>query len=220
LLDSEVFPERSIKPQTCGFLHYPPLTFCALPEIISGYRGFLVHDGCKPIDPRKAHFLRLSAPSTLSRTGSLLSQGLPHPVCCAFRVSIPLSGLLLPEPVNPVSGPSVLGVFPFRVLFPLKSWSLSRGASLLALGSLAPGRECTFKLRLQGFVPFKERCSENRYCTESRTDTLLGFASLRLSPSDPASPFRLFSSLALSVHCPEDDDNKPGALEYFCRRTA
>lgn len=198
MLDSEVFPERSIKPQICGFLHYPPLTFCALPEIISSYLGFLVYDGCRRIYQRKAHFLRLFAPSTLSRTGSLLNQGLPRPVRCAFRVSIPLSGLLLPEPVNHVSGPSVLGVFPFRVLFPLKSWSLSRGASLLVFGSFAPGRECVSKPRLQGFIPFKEQCSENRYCTEDRTYTLLGFASLRFSPSDPASPFRLFSSSALS----------------------
>ena len=47
---------------------------------------------------------------------------MPRPVRSAFRVWVhPLSGFLLPTPLNRFSGPSVLGILSFRVLLPQPS---------------------------------------------------------------------------------------------------
>lgn len=47
---------------------------------------------------------------------------MPRPVRSAFRVWVhPLSGLLLPTPLNRFSGPSVLGILSFRVFLPQTS---------------------------------------------------------------------------------------------------
>ena len=88
----------------------------------------------------------------------------------------PLSGLLLPGPLSHVSGSSVLGVCPFRVLLPLKCWSLFRGASSLALWLFQTRPRCAKKAWTS------ELCSLQRavffsfwYCTKTRAVTLLGF---------------------------------------------
>lgn len=122
----------------------------------------------------------------LTSVGFLPLQHLPElgvhfaRVCLALYVALsgfhyPLSGFLLPGPVSHLPDSSVLGVFPFRVLLPSKRWSLSRGASSLALGSAGPGRDTDESVDFRALFASKSRVLCFRYCTEDRTVTLLGF---------------------------------------------
>jgi len=90
-----------------------------------------------------------------------------------------------------LSGPSVPGVLPFRVLFPLPSRTPSRGLCSLALSPSASGHD-------RGTVRTSEPLSRQRACLAlpaftQTTESLLswGSASLRLHSSDPADRRRL-----------------------------
>jgi hypothetical protein len=146
-------------------------------------------------------------------------------VCLTLYVALsgfdcPLSGLLLPGPLSHVSGPSVLGVFPFRALLPLKSASLSRSRML----------SCPWLCRTRPGVPCSawtsERCSLQRalFCNlvlhRRQNRCSHGVVISEVFPLRPLPPFQAASSFALFVHYLEDDDNEPGALEFLCRRTA
>jgi hypothetical protein len=80
---------------------------------------------------------------------------LPHPVRSACRVSDPLSGLLLPEPLSHLSGPSVRGFHPSEFFSLQRAPPLSR---LFALLPLAAGHLAVMSrpVELQSFAPFEE----------------------------------------------------------------
>jgi hypothetical protein len=104
-------------------------------------------------------------------------------VCLAPYVALsgfdyPLSGFLLPIPLSHFPDSSVLGIFPFRVFLPLKSATSREVCCSHALGLAASGRRPQARPELQSFVPSKEPSSEVWYCTENRSNTLLGFCHL------------------------------------------
>lgn len=111
-------------------------------------------------------------------------------VCLSLYVALsgfvyPLSGFLLHGPGDPVSGPSVLGVLPCRVLFPLLSWTPFQGLCSPALFLSASGLD-----RKTARTP--ELCSQQRACLTSpaftpTTESLLswGSPSLGLCSLDP-----------------------------------
>lgn len=117
-------------------------------------------------------------------------------VCLALYVALsgfdyPLSGFLLPVLGIHLSGPSVLGVIPFRVLFPLPSWTPFQGLCSLALSPAASGLD-------RETVRTSEPFSRQRAClalpvVTPVTESLLswGSTSLRLNSSDPADRRRL-----------------------------
>jgi len=152
--------------------------------------------------------LRLSCPSTHAGIRSPRNQGLPRPVRSAFRVFVyPLSGFLLLNPLDRFSGPSVHGVYPFRVLLPLKSRTSLE----------VPEPSCPFARRirpclttspgLQGVAPSKEPHSRVSHYTKPGAVTLLGFASSGafhssdpgLSRGSPSSALSLTSEEASAV---------------------
>lgn len=153
-------------------------------------------------------------PSTLTGAGSLPYQGLPHPVRSALRVSYPLSGLLLPEPLNHISGSSILGIIPFRVFFPSKSRVFLKTFCSLAVRptALSAGR----RPRLQSFAPFEELDSRQCCYTAERAYTLLGSPSLRLISSSPVKLLRVHFSFVLPTDTPKG--LKSGTLEFFCQK--
>lgn len=107
--------------------------------------------------------------------GSPHNRGLPHPVGYAFRVSYPLSGLLLPKPLSYVSSPSVLGVHLSRVLLPSKSASPLGVDSSLALLPACFGRT-TDKARTSEFSLLKSGARSNRFYTSVGASTLLRYS--------------------------------------------
>jgi hypothetical protein len=80
---------------------------------------------------------------------------LPHPVRSAFRVSDPLSGLLLPRPLSHLSGPSALGFHPSEFFSLQRAPPLSRLFALLPFAADHPA--VMFRqAELQSFAPFEE----------------------------------------------------------------
>jgi hypothetical protein len=117
-------------------------------------------------------------------------------VCLALFVPLsgfdyPLSGLLLPKPLDRFSDPSVPGIPPFRVFLPSKSVSSLEASCSLAV-FLVPLNEVVLNQpRLQSFVPFEEPFLQERFYTNLEDVTLLGFSiSEAFSPPTLASPSR------------------------------
>jgi hypothetical protein len=157
--------------------------------------------------------LRLFAPTTLTGAWSPLSQGLPPLYVALSGFDYPLSGFLLQVLGIHFSGPSVLGVFPFRVLFPPSSWTPSQGRCSLDLSPFASGLD-------RGRARPSEPCSRQRAClalpaVTQTTESLLswGSPSLRLNSFDPADRRRLL--FCTSNPCRR---HQHGALEFFCRK--
>jgi hypothetical protein len=65
----------------------------------------------------------------------------------------PLGGFLLPRPLDHFSGPSALGVFPFRVLLPCEEPYLSQGLAALLPLVVNAGLSLHRQLQLQSLAP-------------------------------------------------------------------
>lgn len=149
-------------------MFYPPVTFRPLPE--DSLRlppppgsAFSVHS-LPPIYGTGS--LRLSLPSAHARMGSLPYRGLPRPVRAACRVWVdPLSGFLLPSPLDRFSDPSALGIHSFRVFLPAPSRTSLEATCSLALRPATC--DCRFfgraarlqPVELQSLAPGTEPCS-------------------------------------------------------------
>jgi hypothetical protein len=117
-------------------------------------------------------------------------------VCLALFVPLsgfvyPLSGFLLPKPLDHFSDPSVPGILPFRVFLPSKSGSSLEASFSLAVFLAHLNRVVLNQPRLQSFVPFEEPFLQERCYTNLEDVTLLGFCiSEAFSPLALASPSR------------------------------
>jgi hypothetical protein len=157
--------------------------------------------------------LRLFAPLTLTGAWSPLIQGLPPLYVALSGFDYPLSGFLLQVLGIHLSGPSVLGVFPFRAFFPLPSRTPSQGLCSLDLFPFASGHD-----RERAWP--SEPLSRQRACLAlpaitQTTESLLswGSPSLRLHSFDPADRRRLlFCTLGPCRR------HQHGALEFFCQK--
>ena len=133
--------------------------------------------------------------------GSPLLGGLPHLSRCAFRVSYPLSGLLLPKPLSHLSGPSAPGIRPSEFCSLQRSVPLSRSPALLPFTRWDPLSPNNHVVRLQSFHPFEEpgpRCPLSRRTSKpflSWASPPLGFPFFRpFRPLQAVSSSALFSS--------------------------
>jgi hypothetical protein len=101
-------------------------------------------------------------------------------VCLALYVALsgfdyPLSGFLLRVLGIPISGPSVPGVTPFRVLFPLWSWAPFRGP-LLSCPFFVGVRPKTANDRdFRALFPTASLPRAGGYYTDDGVAALLGF---------------------------------------------
>jgi hypothetical protein len=126
-------------------------------------------------------------------------------VCLAPYVALsgfdyPLSGFLLPEPLSHLSGPSTLGIFPFRVFLPSKSAASFEAVCSHALRADAPGLGNKQTPDSRAFLPSKSRILKPGIAQKSEPLLSWGFASLRLYPLQPCRLFPAHSSFALSVY--------------------
>jgi len=128
----------------------------------------------------------------------------------------PLSGLLLPKPLNPFSDSSVPGIPPSRAFLPSKSRSPLED-SLLSWRWIERKNQkvVSFCPRLQSFAPFEEASSLVFYDEVTRRYSpglshLWGFL-----PSGPGISFKLPPLLHFSVSVKHRD---MGALESFCQK--
>jgi hypothetical protein len=150
----------------------------------------------RKLAPLGFHPLQHMPVSGVCLPGVCLAPGL-----CAFRVSYPLSGLLLRKPLNHVSGSSVRGVHLFRVFLPSKSRiPLRIPFALMPFHHKVSDRK-TSQPRLQSLYPFEEPYSLASCYAGVGAHTLLRFPSLR-HPLVPALFFKRAPSSALSVHLP------------------
>jgi hypothetical protein len=118
---------------------------------------------------------------------SPLNQGLPRPVGSAFRVSVyPLSGFLLPNPLEPFFRPKRSWDFPLQSFAPFEEPYFFR-SPLLSCPFAHQIRPCITMVRgLQSVTPFKEPYPRISLYTKPGATTLLGFPSSGVfHPSDP-----------------------------------
>jgi hypothetical protein len=157
-LGSEVFPGVPPWPlmRLCVILSWP---FALFQRMNPAATANAPTNGACSTCKARADCHRLLFPSTLSGIGSPPNQGLPHPVRSAFRVSYPLSGLLLPKPLNHLSGPSVLGICPSEFFSLQRAVPLSRPSALLPFFRRASWFTVAHRPRLQSVVPFEEAYS-------------------------------------------------------------
>lgn len=202
-------------------LNYPPLTFCPLSEIFSGHRRFLASNGCRLIRMRKLTSLGFGSLQHLPELGVYLAR-----VCLTLSVALsgfgyPLSDFLLPEPLSRFFRPKRSWDFPLQSFSHFEERQpLSRLFALLPLALLAPAGYTRQRSDFRALLPPKSRVLRPGIAQKAEPLLSWGFASLGPFPLRPCQPLQADSSFALWAHYPEDDDNEPGALEFFCRRTA
>jgi hypothetical protein len=155
---------------------YPLLAFCPLSENNAGHHRLRHNHGACSTSSTKTDCLRLSLPSTHSGVGSPLGQGLPRPVRSAFRVSYPLSGFLLPKPLNLLSGPSVPGIRPSEFFSLQRSVPLSRPFALLPFPDGAQFVLQPASYDFRALFPLKSRSLAYGFYANARVFTLLGFS--------------------------------------------
>jgi hypothetical protein len=122
----------------------------------------------------RAGSLRLLAPSTLTGAWSPLIQGVPPLYVALSGFDYPLSGFLLQVLGIHLSGPSILGVFPFRALFPLPSWTPFQGLCSPDLFPFAFG-ESREGSAFRALFPTASLPRVARCYTDNGVATLLGF---------------------------------------------
>jgi len=177
--DSEVFSESSITAATSGSVSISSSNLSLSFRAPSGYHHFRVTDGCR--------LIRLEEVAPL---GFQSLQHIPEPgvhsirVCRALYVALsgfdyPLSGFLLPDPPSHLSGSSVHGIFPCRVLLPLKIRASSEVVCSLGLRFFAPGRGGK-NPDFRALLPSKSRVLHRGVTQQAEPLLSWGYASLRL----------------------------------------
>jgi hypothetical protein len=113
---------------------------------------------------------------------------LPRPVGSAFRVFVyPLSGFLLPNPLEPFFRPKRSWDSPLQSLSPFEEPRLSRSGFALLPFSAPDTAVITMLPGLQSLHPFKEPYSRVSHYTKLGAAPLLGFPNSEvLLSSDPA----------------------------------
>jgi hypothetical protein len=171
-------------------LIHPSLVFRSLSETSSGSNRFPSHILLKTVGDlvQETSSLRLFAPSTLTGTRSLRLPGFASPRTLRFQGFYPLNAFLLLEPLNRVSGPSVLGVNLFRVFFPSKSRTSFEALCSPALFLSRRSRSNENSTDFRALLPLKSATRRPSFYMDRGATTLLRFPSLR-HPLVPAYPF-------------------------------
>jgi hypothetical protein len=173
--DFEVFSKLSALAACLQASFHPPLVFRALSETLCGNHRLRVNASAVWRDFKRLAPLGFLPLQHLPASGIHYSE-----VCLTSFVALsgfghPLSGFLLPSLGFHLSGPSVLGVYPFRAFFPRLSRSPLRASCSPALSLPASGLD-------DETVWAPELCSQPRAClaptvVTPRVESLLSWGS-------------------------------------------
>lgn len=184
----------------------PPGTFRPLPEAIVGKHrlrcGLCFHRGVSTTPPghRLASLGFHPLRHMRNRKSTYISEVCLTSYAPPSGFGHPLGVLLLPDPLDRVSGPSAHGVLPFRVLLPPEEPHLFRG--LGALLSLTGNRirRSDRQPRLQSFAPFGRAVLAARAINADRRRSSPGVCISEAFSLASLLPLRVNSSFALYNH--------------------
>jgi hypothetical protein len=108
-------------------------------EPLLGFRSSSEYDRIVGVSLSTDTLSRVSLPSALTESGSDLYRRYHPRLCCVFRVSHPLDALLLPKPLDRLSGRNAPGIRPPEVSPSAACAGLSADPPRLALAQSVPG---------------------------------------------------------------------------------